>query len=132
MKIMVAYDIVEPSQKILEIASEYAEAFNASVCIVSCLAVGEAVRSYWEAKAESDLSSAGKIIEAKGAACETFSIFSANTPGECLLEFAAHNHVEQIIIGIRAKSKVHKIVFGSNAQYIILKASCPVVSVPLS
>jgi nucleotide-binding universal stress UspA family protein len=129
MKIMLAMDVVEPNQKIIEIASEYADAFHASVCIVSCLTVSEAVRRYWEEKAESVLSSAKKLIEAKGAACETFSIFSANTPGECLLEFAAHNHVEQIIIGIRTKSKVQKIIFGSNAQYIILKASCPVVTV---
>jgi nucleotide-binding universal stress UspA family protein len=37
--------------------------------------------------------------------------------------------VDEIIIGIEKRSKVGKLLFGSNAQYIILEAPCPVVSV---
>lgn len=131
MKIMVAYDIVDPSQKILETAVQYATAFNARVHIVSCLTSSERVRDYWEQKAAENLSQAKSFIETHGAACETLSLYSGLTPGECLVEFADTHHVDQIIMGVRTKSKFQKLVFGSNAQYIILKASCPVVSVPL-
>ncbi|MEE8415892.1 MAG: universal stress protein [Desulfobacterales bacterium] len=51
------------------------------------------------------------------------------SPGEDLVEFAEENEVEEIVIGIRKKSKVGKLVFGSTAQFIILTAGCPVVTV---
>jgi len=49
--------------------------------------------------------------------------------GEDIVEFAEQNKADEIIIGIRRKSKVGKLIFGSTAQYVILNASCPVVSV---
>ncbi len=39
--------------------------------------------------------------------------------------------MDEIIIGIEKKSKVGKLFFGSNAQYIILESPCPVVSVKI-
>ena len=50
-------------------------------------------------------------------------------PGEDLVQFAEENKIDQIIVGIRRRSKVQKLVFGSNAQYVILEAPCPVLSV---
>ena len=52
--------------------------------------------------------------------------------GEQLVQFAAAKKVDQIFIGIRKTSKVGKLVFGSTAQYVILNAPCPVVSVTVS
>jgi nucleotide-binding universal stress UspA family protein len=51
------------------------------------------------------------------------------TPGEDLVDFAKEQAVDEIIIGIKRRSKVGKLLFGSNAQYIIIKAPCPVVTV---
>ena len=36
---------------------------------------------------------------------------------------------DEIIIGLQRKSKVGKLLFGSTAQYIIMNAPCPVVTV---
>ena len=47
--------------------------------------------------------------------------------GEDIVEFAKQNKADEIIIGIRRKSKVGKLMFGSTAQYVILNAPCPVV-----
>jgi nucleotide-binding universal stress UspA family protein len=50
-------------------------------------------------------------------------------PGEDLVQFAEENKIDEIIIGIRKRSKVGKLMFGSTAQYVILNAPCPVVSI---
>jgi nucleotide-binding universal stress UspA family protein len=36
--------------------------------------------------------------------------------------------IDQIIVGIKRLSKVGKLVFGSNAAYVVLHAHCPVVT----
>ena len=51
------------------------------------------------------------------------------SPGEDLVNFAKENEVDEIIVGVKRRSKVGKLILGSTAQYVILEASCPVVSV---
>jgi len=51
------------------------------------------------------------------------------TPGDDLVQFAKDHGADEIIVGVEKKSKVGKFVFGSNAQYVILEAHCPVVTV---
>jgi nucleotide-binding universal stress UspA family protein len=51
------------------------------------------------------------------------------TPGEDLVRFAVENDIDLIFVGIKKKSKAQKIILGSTAQYIILKAPCPVTTV---
>jgi nucleotide-binding universal stress UspA family protein len=43
--------------------------------------------------------------------------------------FAEENKVDEIIIGVRSRSKVGKLLFGSTSQVVILQANCPVVTV---
>jgi nucleotide-binding universal stress UspA family protein len=50
-------------------------------------------------------------------------------PGEDLVKYAKENQIDQIVVGIRRRSKVGKLVFGSTAQYVILEAPCPVLTV---
>lgn len=54
---------------------------------------------------------------------------SGNTPGHDLISYAAENNVDEIFIGVRRRSKVGKLLMGSTAQQIILKAACPVMTV---
>ena len=51
------------------------------------------------------------------------------TSGEQLVKFAEDLSVDLIFLGIVKKSKVGKLLFGSTAQYVILHAPCPVVTV---
>jgi nucleotide-binding universal stress UspA family protein len=49
--------------------------------------------------------------------------------GEDIVQMAEERKADEIIIGIQRKSKVGKLLFGSTAQYIILRAPCPVLTV---
>ncbi|MBF0572956.1 MAG: universal stress protein, partial [Desulfamplus sp.] len=68
-------------------------------------------------------------FEQKGIKSETHLLIRGIAPGEDVVRFAKEKGVDEIIYGMRKESKVAKIVFGSNAQYIILEAHCPVVIV---
>jgi nucleotide-binding universal stress UspA family protein len=48
--------------------------------------------------------------------------------GEKIVTIAERNRVDLIFLGIRKRSRVGKLLFGSNAQHVILNAPCPVIS----
>jgi len=61
--------------------------------------------------------------------CETTLSVRGLEPGEDLVQLAEEKQADEIVIGIRRRSKVGKLLFGSTAQFVILNAPCPVVSV---
>ncbi|RLC23367.1 MAG: universal stress protein, partial [Deltaproteobacteria bacterium] len=64
-----------------------------------------------------------------GVKCETHLLVRGFEAGEDLVTFAKEKKVDEIIIGVRSRSKVGKLIFGSTAQVVILDAHCPVLTV---
>jgi len=60
---------------------------------------------------------------------ETHLLIRGFEPGEDIVTFARENKVDEIMIGVRSRSKVGKLIFGSTAQAVILGAHCPVMTV---
>jgi nucleotide-binding universal stress UspA family protein len=52
-----------------------------------------------------------------------------NSPADDLLKAADDLDADLLVIGIRRRSPVGKLVLGSNAQEILLRANCPVLAV---
>ena len=52
-------------------------------------------------------------------------------PSEAILHVAASERVDLIVIGMRQRSRVGKLVLGSNAHDILLRSPSPVLSVPV-
>jgi nucleotide-binding universal stress UspA family protein len=50
-------------------------------------------------------------------------------PSQALLRVASQEHADLLVIGVRRRSRVGKLVLGSNAQDIILQADAPVLAV---
>ncbi len=50
-------------------------------------------------------------------------------PAEELISAAEATEAEFIVIGLRRRSPVGKLLLGSNAQRVLLDASCPVLAV---
>ena len=129
MNILVGYDGSKVAKEALGLAKKYAKAFDAMVYVVRSLAQSREMKLEDIQQAEQELENIRRSFRDEGIACKTEAIVSSISPGEDLVQFAQENEIDEIIIGVRRRSKVGKLIFGSNAQYIILMAQCPVVTV---
>ena len=129
MKILVGYDGSSSAKEALNLAKTHARAFGAAVDVVTSMEKGtEAHREQIE-KAERGLEWAKSLFEENGIPCQTHLLIRGLVSGEDLVEFAEENKVDEIIVGVKRRSKVGKLLMGSTAQHVILRASCPVVTV---
>ena len=129
MKILVGYNDSRVTEDVLKLAHKHGLAFKAEVYIVTSLEQSPTLKKEDIDKAESKLENLIKPFKADDIVCETHTSVSYETPGEDLVRFAKENDIEEIIIGVKRRSKVGKLVFGSTAQYVILKAPCPVLTI---
>ncbi len=129
MKILVGYDGSESAKDALALAKKHAAAFNAVVTVVTSLTGGSVTHAVEVEHATEDLKFAEAMFADSGQPVETKLLVRGMTPGEDIVNYAKEHAFDEIIIGIKRRSKVGKLLFGSNAQYIIIKAPCPVVTV---
>lgn len=129
MRIMIAFDGSDSADRGLELAKKHALAFEDSgVFVVTSLEGDTQEQLNNLQKAEQDLSRAKLFFDDEKIKCETELLSQGVSPGEALVEYATTKEMDEIIIGIRKKSKVGKFLFGSTAQYVILQAPCPVLT----
>ncbi|MEE4261248.1 MAG: universal stress protein [Desulfobacteraceae bacterium] len=130
MKILVGYDGSKMAKAALELAKERVKAWGAKIDIINCMARSRNLQYEEINKSEQNLEGdAHHILNPANVSYETHLQISEQESGESLVEYAAQNKVDEIIIGIRRRSKVGKLIFGSTAQYVILNAPCPVISI---
>jgi len=129
MSIMVAYDGSEASKEALSLAKAHAKAFNDEI---------EVVRAE-ERSAELDYSNIHKLeqklkneihtlMNGEKIPFKTTLLVSSSTAGEEIVRHLTVKKSKEICLGVRRRSKVGKLLFGSTAQYVILSAPCPVVT----
>ena len=129
MKILVGYDGSNSAKDALALAKKHAIAFKAQVLVIASLTGGSVTHAVEVEHANENLEFAKNMFEEDNIPCETKLLVRGMTPGEDLVNFAKEHEIGEIIIGIKRRSKVGKLLFGSNAQYVIIKAPCPVVTV---
>ena len=129
MKILVGYDGSRVAEDALKLAREHARAFNADIHLFTSLQQGSELQKEDIERAESRLDKLKLDFDLEKTTCETHASVSFLTPGEDLVQFAKDNDIDYIFIGVRKRSKVGKLMFGSTAQQVILQAPCPVVTV---
>ncbi len=129
MKFLVGFNSSKAAQAALALARDYAELFGAKILVITSMGGGVSEKPEKIGEAAKDLAVAGKFLQEKGIICETHQLARGLSPGEDLVEFAEENDIDQIFVGVEKMSRTQKIIVGSTAQYIILKAPCPVVTV---
>jgi len=78
---------------------------------------------------ETELVSIQSHLDEVGVEHEVRQLVRGNEPAEDLIEVADEVNADVIVIGLRRRTPVGKLILGSNAQRILLDASCPVLAV---
>lgn len=78
---------------------------------------------------DEELESLRSQLESSGVAHTVRPVLDPLDPAEELLNSADVSSAEFIVIGLRRRSPVGKLLLGSNAQRVLLDASCPVLAV---
>ena len=129
MKILVGYKGVNLGADLLKIALEYARAFKGEVLIVTSMVGGGKDEQLNVQEAEENLEKVKIFFDEKEVPCKTHLLVRGLEAGEDIVSFAREKQVGEIIIGVKSRSKVEKLLFGSTAQAVILQADCPVLTV---
>ncbi len=128
MKILIAYDKNITTPKVMDEALNRAKKLGAFVYLVRTCSSD--IKQIEIGRLENQLNEMGnEVFKKNGVDCETHILIRGLAPGEDIVSYAKEKQVDEIIIGIKNRSKVGKLVFGSTAQHIILEAHCPVLSV---
>jgi nucleotide-binding universal stress UspA family protein len=126
---MIGYDGSNAAKDALVLAKKHAKAFEGKVFVISSLEKGSEDQLPKIEQAERDLDYAKTFFDKDGIPCETHLLIRGLSPGEDLIQFANENEIDEIIVGVKRRSNVGKLIFGSNARYVIMEANCPVVTI---
>lgn len=77
----------------------------------------------------SEIERLGEELAQRGVPCRSRVQQGASSPADSVLAAARDENPDLIVIGMRRRSRVGKLVLGSNAQEILLQADCPVLAV---
>ena len=78
---------------------------------------------------ETELTRIQGELDEVGIEHEVRQLVRGNEPAEDLIAVAQEESADFIVIGLRRRTPVGKLILGSNAQRILLDASCPVLAV---
>lgn len=129
MNILVAYDGTREAREAARVAAKHARAFGGRIILAFSMVGGPAIPRVEFERAEKELQVQAIALREEELECETLLSVRGLEAGEDIVKIAEEKNAAEIFIGIQRKSKVGKLLFGSTAQYIILNAACPVVTV---
>jgi nucleotide-binding universal stress UspA family protein len=80
-------------------------------------------------RSEAELDAIRAEVAGEGVEVDVRQMVRGLEPAEDLINVAQEVGADFIVIGLRKRSPVGKLILGSNAQRILLDASCPVLAV---
>lgn len=81
------------------------------------------------AKAEQEMEKLREELSGSDVDAEVRALVRGNEPAEDLIAVADEVDADLIVIGLRRRTPVGKLILGSNAQRVLLDASCAVLAV---
>lgn len=137
-KILCPTDFSEASQNALRYAIEFARSANAQIILLHVaqmpVVTTEAAISYSAVEEKQVLDMAQQELDAivqklPSGSTNIFKSLIVGTPDEVILQEAAENNVDIIIIGTQGKTGIKRLLLGSITEAVLRKAVCPVLVV---
>jgi nucleotide-binding universal stress UspA family protein len=128
-RLLVGTDGTEVSERLVEYLDGRVSADD-TVVVVNSLEGGDETSSDDIAEGEEALDTLEDGLGDQ-TTIERHQFIRGNAPVEDLLEAADEHDIDEYVIGIRKRSPVGKMMFGSTAQNLLLDADLPVRCIPL-
>ena len=128
-RLLVGTDGTEVSEQLVEYLDGRVSADD-TVVVVNSLEGGDETSSDDIASGEEALDTLEDGLRDQ-ATIERHQFIRGNAPVEDMLEAADEHDIDEYVIGIRKRSPVGKMMFGSTAQNLLLESDLPVRCVPL-
>ena len=138
-KILVPIDFSDYSKSSLKYAANFASKFNARITLIYVVepviyppdfSMGQiaipSVNAEWDTKAKEELEKLGEQEIPEGVKVST--IIKTGKPFLEIIDTAAEENIDLIIIATHGHSGVEHILFGSTAEKVVRKAPCPVLT----
>lgn len=129
MKFLVAYNGSKESKAALDLATKTASDYGAKLFVITSMEGGRSEKPEDIARVNRELRQVRQELADAGIEYDVEEMARGLGPGEDIIAFARENKIDHIFVGIEKKSRASKILLGSTAQYIILKATCPVTTI---
>ncbi|WP_076258875.1 universal stress protein [Intrasporangium flavum] len=129
MAIVVGYVATKEGRAALKRAAEECVLRGTKLVVISSHRGGKDFDADEAAAFEAELTRVKSLLADKGLEHEVRQLVRGNDPAEDLISVAEEENADFIVIGLRRRSPVGKLILGSNAQRILLDASCPVLAV---
>jgi nucleotide-binding universal stress UspA family protein len=126
---LVGYTGSPQSQAALKLAIEEARLHGAKLFVIYSQEGGAAEKPSELMEIQEALQKVHELLRDSGIVYEASESVRGLSPGEDLVRIAGDNQIDRVFVGVEKKSRTRKLILGSTAQYIILKAECPVVTV---
>lgn len=127
---MVCYQDTEIARAALRLAQKYAQQWNVTIDVVATHKREAPLEPSVIKEMEDNFQVQIKeLFDNSNVSYQFHLLVDIHSHGEQLVKFSENKDYEFIFIGISKRSKVGKLLFGSTAQYIILNAPYPVITV---
>ncbi|KJS31781.1 MAG: hypothetical protein VR64_09555 [Desulfatitalea sp. BRH_c12] len=128
MKIMVGYDGSEMAHRALLVAQKRAKSMQAELHIFTAAGAGK-LDSPQNNRLQEGLKDSEMLCKACNIACKLEMSNQELSVAEDIVRYASANQMDEIVIGLRRRSQLGKLLFGSTSRQVILDATCPVLCI---
>jgi nucleotide-binding universal stress UspA family protein len=129
VSIVVGYVATNEGRAALKRAAEESLLRKSKLVVINSQRGGRTFDPGEAQKFDEELQRVQAQLDEQGIEHEVRQLVRGNEPAEDLIAAANESDAEFIVIGLRRRTPVGKLILGSNAQRILLEATCPVLAV---